>query len=314
MTTYTVSGTTLGFFSHHSTPKAGTGIAGNYKTGEREYHQSPIPGTGGFLSTYDGWKSGRRQIRNAQELALDNARDLRKRLIKHFTGQQHQALGGTTQPEPQSTIAANPTEYALSDPAPVMADPGVQNPCNKSLDTAHRPEAVRQGNEPGVRAFGRSSRSSRKSSGLMSITGSGSATSSSPSHASSRKRQTPPSPDRSDLHAHKEQPNKFTSRRVIGYVDNGDNAPVPPDEVASIPDGWYPYPDGTRGTGRMVHGRKSCIKPKTSIAKRTTYKGNLSIMAFTSPLNFKMNLHESFYSNPFLASYCHLLVCTSMFT
>ncbi|KAK3334066.1 hypothetical protein B0T19DRAFT_459621 [Cercophora scortea] len=82
VTTFTTDGTTLNFFGHFAAES----------DGQLEYHQYPIS-TVNLKGSYEDFKRGRRQLRNAQDYAREQSYQLRDRLKEHWKARPAQTSG-----------------------------------------------------------------------------------------------------------------------------------------------------------------------------------------------------------------------------
>ncbi|KAK0655519.1 hypothetical protein B0T16DRAFT_397153 [Cercophora newfieldiana] len=78
ITTFTTDGTTLNLFAHHATLS---------KKGTLEYHQYPIKSIN-LVNSYEGYKEGRRLLRNAQDRAREQSYALRDQLKEYYEQQE----------------------------------------------------------------------------------------------------------------------------------------------------------------------------------------------------------------------------------
>jgi hypothetical protein len=74
ITTFTTDGSSFKFFGHYSTPS---------EDGQVVYHQYPIATTA-MTDSYEEWKKGRKQLRNVQDHAREEAYSLRDRLEDYW--------------------------------------------------------------------------------------------------------------------------------------------------------------------------------------------------------------------------------------
>ncbi|KAM0328570.1 hypothetical protein ACHAQA_004978 [Verticillium albo-atrum] len=117
--TFTTDGNILDIFSHHCTTE---------KDGTRKFHQYNLSSTN-LIATYEGFKQGRLQLRNAQDYALEESCALRDRLREHWKtmgvasdnlaippGDEHQIVDETIlQPIKSATLLplSSPTDVDL---------------------------------------------------------------------------------------------------------------------------------------------------------------------------------------------------------
>ncbi|KAI1122797.1 hypothetical protein F5Y10DRAFT_270728 [Nemania abortiva] len=99
VTTFTTNGSILNIYAHYSTVS---------ENGTLEYHQYPITSTM-LTFSYQGFKAGRRELRNAQDYAKERSYVLKDQLVEHWKLRQGglQSTGGAPGGEPSSTTSAN---------------------------------------------------------------------------------------------------------------------------------------------------------------------------------------------------------------
>ncbi|KAJ2905730.1 hypothetical protein MKZ38_004597 [Zalerion maritima] len=85
--TFTTDGTNLNLFAHHAAPT---------EEGTLEYHQHPIKSIN-LIDSHEGYKEGRKHLRNAQDLAKEESYALRDELNDYWRAKR-------TQPVPLPTI------------------------------------------------------------------------------------------------------------------------------------------------------------------------------------------------------------------
>jgi hypothetical protein len=78
VSTFTMDGTTINFFSHYAAPS---------EEGKLCYHQYLVAVTN-LVSSYEDFERGRRQLRNVQEDAKNESYALRDRLVDHWKKKQ----------------------------------------------------------------------------------------------------------------------------------------------------------------------------------------------------------------------------------
>lgn len=74
VTTFTTDGTNLNMYAHYAAPS---------EDGTLEYHQYPIK-SANLIDSYEGFKEGRRWVRNAQDHAKEQSYALRDQLKEHW--------------------------------------------------------------------------------------------------------------------------------------------------------------------------------------------------------------------------------------
>ncbi|KAF3763503.1 hypothetical protein M406DRAFT_232605, partial [Cryphonectria parasitica EP155] len=79
VTTFTLDGTLLNQFAHYARPSS--------TDGRPEYHQYPINSTL-LTNSYQEFKTGRKELRNAQDYAMGQSHQLRDQLRDHWREQQ----------------------------------------------------------------------------------------------------------------------------------------------------------------------------------------------------------------------------------
>ncbi|KAK5654360.1 hypothetical protein OQA88_7269 [Cercophora sp. LCS_1] len=79
ITTFTTDGTNLNLFAHHATLT---------EEGTLEYHQYPIKSIN-LIDSYQGYKEGRKHLRNAQDYAREQSYALKDQLQEYYKQQRH---------------------------------------------------------------------------------------------------------------------------------------------------------------------------------------------------------------------------------
>ncbi|RSL82347.1 hypothetical protein CDV31_016942 [Fusarium ambrosium] len=97
VTTFTSNGEHINFFAHHALPTGEDGAV--------EYHQHRLIQTN-LTESYESFKRGRRQIRNAQDYAQEQSFALRDQLRKQRRSQR--SRGSTAAPATRAPAAINP--------------------------------------------------------------------------------------------------------------------------------------------------------------------------------------------------------------
>jgi hypothetical protein len=82
ITTFTTDGTNLNLYAHYAAPSA-------EDRDTLEYHQYPVSSTN-IASTYQGYKDGRKSLRNAQDHAKTQSEQLRDQLKQHWKQNRNQ--------------------------------------------------------------------------------------------------------------------------------------------------------------------------------------------------------------------------------
>lgn len=95
VTTFTTDGTTLNFFAHYATPS---------EDGTLEYHQYPIT-SAHLLKSRQGYKEGRRGLRNEQDYARKQSYAMRDQLKEHWKQRRGAPLQPIAEGAPPLPIA-----------------------------------------------------------------------------------------------------------------------------------------------------------------------------------------------------------------
>ncbi|KAK5651151.1 hypothetical protein OQA88_13245, partial [Cercophora sp. LCS_1] len=108
ITTFTTDGTNLNLFAHHAAPT---------DEGTLEYHQYPIKSIN-LIDSYEGYKEGRRHLRNAQDRAREQSYALKDQLKEYYEQQRHGGL------------------HPVAEEAPALPVPGTEplNTCENEDD------------------------------------------------------------------------------------------------------------------------------------------------------------------------------------
>lgn len=134
VTTFTTDGTVINFFAHYADPASPPGEEEDIgirttSTTRLEYHQYPIASTN-LCRSFEEFKLGRRQLRNAQEAARAECLELRDRLREYWQtthglpeteplppaqDESHRAIGQ----KPQGRPAGHPPQQLLPSMKPV---------------------------------------------------------------------------------------------------------------------------------------------------------------------------------------------------
>ena len=108
VTTFTTDGTNLKFFAHYAAPSE--------EDGTLEYHQYQYA-SASIKDSYQGYKDGRRGLRNAQDRAREQSRTLRDDLKKHW--KLRNSVGKETAPPVTTyTREEDGAGYGVVDPYP----------------------------------------------------------------------------------------------------------------------------------------------------------------------------------------------------
>ncbi|KIV97509.1 hypothetical protein PV10_01256 [Exophiala mesophila] len=94
ITTFTIDGTNLNLYAHYAAPSAEDGDT-------LHYHQYPVSSKN-LTSTYQGYKDGRKSLRNAQDNAKTQSEQLRDQLKQHWKQHRNQlppVAEGVDQPD-----------------------------------------------------------------------------------------------------------------------------------------------------------------------------------------------------------------------
>ncbi|KAK3378691.1 hypothetical protein B0T24DRAFT_609675 [Lasiosphaeria ovina] len=98
ITTFTTDGTNLNLFAHHAAPT---------EEGALEYHQYPIKSIN-LIDSYQGYKEGRKHLRNAQDYAREQSYALKDQLKEYCKQQRHSGL------------------HSVAEEAPLLPVPGIE--------------------------------------------------------------------------------------------------------------------------------------------------------------------------------------------
>ncbi|KAJ4307541.1 hypothetical protein N0V84_012659 [Fusarium piperis] len=117
ITTFTTDGTNLNLFAHHAAPT---------EEGTLEYHQYPIKSIN-LVDSYQGYKEGRRHLRNAQDYAREQSYALKDQLKEYYKQQRHGGLHPVAEEVPPLPVPGiepldayeDEGDYEVVEPQPV---------------------------------------------------------------------------------------------------------------------------------------------------------------------------------------------------